>query len=392
MLFKRKIFDTILPWLSKDQIIVITGMRRTGKTVLVKQLAEKLETKNFLYLDLESLDNREIFNVKNYDSILTRLAQKGLDSKSPICLILDEIQLFPEIISRLKYLYDHYQIKFIVTGSSSYYLKNLFSESLAGRKIIFELQPLDFGEYLEFKEIPYKTNKKVDLSLGAVGYSELTSFYEEYIQFGGFPSVVLEPSAKIKKLLLDDIISSYINQDIRVLADFENLGKIQDTIKLLATRVGTRLDVSKLAGTVGVARSTMNGYLEFLEKTYILSLVPVFTGSQDKIVAKAKKIYFCDTGLANSLAQLSSGAQFENTIYGQLRHFGEVSYFTKRSGNEIDFILNKNIAFEAKETPNPADLKKLAKIAHQLGINQYAVIGRHKPANFEDFLWGGNLK
>lgn len=392
MLFKRKIFDAILPWLSKHQIIVITGMRRTGKTVLVKQLAEKLDTKNFLYLDLESLDNREIFNVKNYDSILTRLAQKGLNTKSAMCLILDEIQLFPEIISRLKYLYDHYQIKFIVTGSSSYYLKNLFSESLAGRKIIFELRPLDFGEYLQFKQVKFQANTKIDFNLGTAGFSELSPFYEEYIQFGGFPHVVLEPSAEIKKRLLDDIISSYINQDIRTLADFENLGKIQATIKLLASRVGNRLDVSKLAGTVGVARSTMNGYLEFLEKTYIISLVPVFTGSHDKAVVKAKKIYFCDTGLANSLAQLSSGAQFENTVYGQLRFFGEVAYFTKRSGNEIDFILNKSMAFEAKETPNLGDLKKLIKTAQRLNLKQYTVIGRHKPANFDNFLWGGNLK
>lgn len=392
MLFKRKIFDDILPWLHKPQIIVITGMRRTGKTVLVKQLAEKLDTKNFLYLDLESLENREIFDIKNYDSILVQLAQKGLDTESAMCLILDEIQLFPEIVSRLKYLYDHYQIKFIVTGSSSYYLKNLFSESLAGRKIIFELRPLDFGEYLQFKQIQFKTNKSVDLKLRTAGYSGFNAFYEEYIKFGGFPPVVLEPSAEIKSRLLDEIISSYINQDIRALADFENLGKIQTTIKLLAARIGSRLDVSKLAGTVGTARATMNGYLEFLEKTYIISLVPVFTKNQDKTTVKAKKIYFCDTGLANSLARLSSGAQFENTVYRQLRAYGEVSYFAKHSGSEIDFILNQTIAFEAKETPQLSDLKKLEKIARRLNLKQYAVIGRHQPANFGNFLWGGNLK
>src|SRR3989344_5978992 len=138
----RKIYPELKKHSRAKQITVITGMRRTGKTTLVKQLLREIPSQNKLYIDLERLDNRELFSQKNYDNILKELAARGVSTGSKIYLAIDEIQLLPEIASVLKYLYDYYDIKFLVTGSSSYYLKNLFSESLSGRNKIFELFPL----------------------------------------------------------------------------------------------------------------------------------------------------------------------------------------------------------------------------------------------------------
>jgi len=151
MFYPRKIFSELTDHLDKRQITVITGMRRTGKTTLAIELLRQAKDTNQIFIDLERFDNRELFTDPNYDNIIRQLTGRGLDFTRKAWIVLDEIQLVPHITSVLKYLYDHYPIKFIVTGSSSFYLKNLFSESLAGRKILFELYPLSFGEFLNFR-------------------------------------------------------------------------------------------------------------------------------------------------------------------------------------------------------------------------------------------------
>ena len=138
MIYPRKIYPELLSHAKTPQVTVLTGMRRTGKTTLVKQLLSDLPNKNSIYLDFQRLDIRELFEEKNYEAIRNNLISQNLSPKDMIVAI-DEIQLAPDSPSAIKYLYDHYGIKFIVTGSSSYYLKNLFSESLSGRKKIFEL-------------------------------------------------------------------------------------------------------------------------------------------------------------------------------------------------------------------------------------------------------------
>lgn len=208
MFLARKIYQEVKDHLQQKQVTVITGMRRSGKTSIVRQLLLEVESSNKVYLDLEKADLREIFKEKNYDNILLVLAQKfDLNIKGKIYIAIDEIQHAPELPSVIKYLYDHNDIKFIITGSSSYYMKNLFTESLAGRKKIFELYPLDFGEFLDFKKIYHKDENLGDIIFGNFEYETFKKYYDEYIEFGGFPEVVLSEDIEQKRDLLNDIIS-----------------------------------------------------------------------------------------------------------------------------------------------------------------------------------------
>ena len=131
--YPRKIYPEIKEHLDSDDVTIITGMRRTGKTMLVEHLLSEINSNNKIFLDLEKISNQEIFGDKNYDNVVINLEQRGLSQKERMYVALDEIQTMPNIPSVIKYLHDHYNIKFILTGSSSYYLKNLFTESLAGR-------------------------------------------------------------------------------------------------------------------------------------------------------------------------------------------------------------------------------------------------------------------
>ncbi|MDA3814973.1 MAG: ATP-binding protein [Patescibacteria group bacterium] len=393
MFYLRKIYPELKKHLKNRQITVLTGMRRSGKTTLVEQLLSEIDSKNKLYLDFQRLDNQELFLQKNYDNILVELAQRGIESKKKMYLVLDEIQLIPEVSGAIKYLYDHYDIKFIVTGSSSYYLKNLFTESLAGRKKIFDHFPLDFGEFLTFKKITFNEDKRVlNSKFSSVEYERLRAYYEEYIEFGGFPEVVLAQSEKEKKDLLQDIISSYINIDIKTLADFRKGKNIYELVKMLASRAGTRLDYSKLSRLAGVSRITVNNYIDFFEKTYLIYRTPVFTKNPDREIVKAQKVYFSDNGILNILADLNSGSKFENAIFCQLRQKGNIRYFSLKDGQEIDFIFNNEIALEVKEKPLKSDENNLKEITKKTGLKKYRLIGRHKSPKFENYIWGGEIK
>ena len=114
MNFKRKIFKDLERHLSVKQVTVLTGMRRTGKTTLVKQLMQITDIEQKLFFDLEKLEDRDEFDVRNYDLIITKLESKGIDFSKKVMICIDEIQLLPNIPSVIKYLYDHYDIKFIV--------------------------------------------------------------------------------------------------------------------------------------------------------------------------------------------------------------------------------------------------------------------------------------
>ena len=132
---ERSLFPSLKNALSDQRIIVITGMRRVGKTTTLRWLLDQVPSTNKIFLDLERLDQRAVFQESNYDLVLNYFRDLGLDPNQPLTAALDEIQYAPNLPSVVKYLYDHHGIKFLLTGSSSYYLKHFFSESMAGRKI-----------------------------------------------------------------------------------------------------------------------------------------------------------------------------------------------------------------------------------------------------------------
>ncbi len=117
----------------------LTGMRRTGKTTLLNHIFGSIESQNKIFLDLENPINRKYFEEENYERIKKSFEFMGIDFETRAYIFLDEIQFVKNLPSIAKYLIDHYRVKFILTGSASFYMKNLFTESLAGRKYIFEL-------------------------------------------------------------------------------------------------------------------------------------------------------------------------------------------------------------------------------------------------------------
>lgn len=390
MIIQRELYLGIEPVLGSPEVIIITGMRRVGKTTLLRYIRDKITSENKIFLDLENPANQKFFEEENYDKIADGLKLLGLDLRNKGYVFLDEIQFVKNIPSVVKYLHDHYKIKFFLSGSSSFYLKNLFSESLAGRKYIFELFPLSFGEFMQLKNPGIKLEVLRNNKASPAMFGQVERYYNEYILFGGFPGVVQKAAIQEKKAMLEDIFSSYFQLEVLRLGDFKKINVIRDLMLLLMERVGSKLDIQKLSRELGVVRDTINNYIAFLENTYFIKLIRPFSRNRDSEIRSTPKFYLCDSGIINQFAKVSAGALFENVIFSALRNKGEVNYYQKKSGVEIDFIVDKKTAYEVKMKPYEQDVKRLGVLSSEIGLEDYKIISQ-KYSELEHVEYGFNL-
>jgi predicted AAA+ superfamily ATPase len=390
----RRIYTELEKHLVKKQVTVILGMRRVGKSTAVKYLLSKVKHNNKLYLDCEKIEYQTLFNTPSYDAIINELELLGINFNKPAVIALDEIQLIKNLPSFIKYIYDTYKVKFIVTGSSSYYLKNQFTESLAGRKLIYEMYPLSFDEFLVFKNQKIQNIAKYShINFNTTWYNKTSALYKEYITYGGFPEVVLQKNNKDKVELLWDIVNSYIDMDVKLLADYSLNKDLFNLIKLLAARIGSKIDFTKLSNVSGIERRKISNYIYLFENTYFLYLIKPFTKNTDVEITHQPKLYFADNGLLYILGgeNLSSGKLFENVVATQLKKMHQLNYYQKKNGQEIDFILDSKIAVEVKETPIIQDYNTLKNRAEELKLKSYFLVGKNAGVKFKDFKYGGNL-
>lgn len=382
----RELYKKIEPFFNSPEAIIITGMRRVGKTTLIRYIFEGTASENKIFIDLENPLNRKYFEEENYEKILDHLRFLGIRTDLKAYVFLDEIQFVKNLPSVIKYLIDRYNIKFFLTGSASFYLKNLFSESLSGRKYVFELFPLSFREFIIMKDVKLRLpeyNSQITVPV----FNELNRYYDEYLLYGGFPGVVAKESVKEKAMVLDDIFSSYFQMEVLQLSDFRKTSVVRDLILLLIGRVGAKLDIQKISKELGISRTSIYEYVSFLENTYLIKLIRPFSRSRDTEIRSTPKVFLCDTGLVNHFARVSEGALFENNIYTILRTKGEVNYYQKKSGVEIDFILDKKHAFEVKGIPDHQDMKRLHSLANELGLEDYKIVSR-RYAELKDVVYG----
>jgi predicted AAA+ superfamily ATPase len=356
-------------------------MRQVGKTTIMHQIYDTIDTPK-LWFDFENPLDAIPFEDIDYKSIYHKLNKLAGGDGERLTIFIDEIQNFPEITKIMKYHIDHYKVKYIVTGSSNYYLKNLFPESLSGRKFLFILNPLSFQEYLYFNDIiDIPSTSEVSIydimkNITLYEYKKFDKFYNDYLEYGGFPEVIVTADVETKKMILKNIFTSFFEKDIKILGDIKDVRELRDLILLLVPRVGSILDITKLASELGINRMKIYNYLEFLQGLFFVRLIPKYSKSIDRSVAGGKKVYFSDTGMLNIVGRVNDGQLFENVIANQLNNYGELSFYNYRGSSEIDFILNKEIAFEVKLNGSVHDLKRLSKLSSGLNLTDYSIISK----------------
>lgn len=375
---KRVIFNDLLKYLDHKNALIIIGLRQVGKTTIMKQLYREVENPK-LWFDFDNPLHTLYFEGKDYDNIFSILKNEAGNGNERLFIFIDEIQNFPEITRIIKYHIDHYNVKYVVTGSSNYYLKNLFPESLSGRKFLFNLHPLSFNEFLYFKGLIPSIENNVKIFLPDVSFLQYSKFkgaFDEYLQFGGFPEIALTDDYQTKQMVLNNIFTSFFEKDIRIVSDIKDIRELRDLILLLVPRVGNIIDVTKLSSALGISRPKVYNYLELLTGLFFIKLIPKFSKSFDRSVAGGKKVYFSDTGILNVLGKVNEGQLFENAVANQLSMYGSLSYYNVRNTSEIDFILDDELAFEVKIKSSERDLEKLKKLAEKIGIPDHFLISK----------------
>ncbi len=353
-IYKRKLADQVVRYLSSREAVVIMGARQVGKTSLLRYLIDKHIRENVFYLDLELRELLELCN-RGAEDVYRYLRQKGADETKRIYLLIDEIQYVDDPTKLIKIFHDHYpQVKLLLSGSSTFEMKRKFKQSLAGRMITFVLYPLNFEEFLEFKEKKYVLEAQNSKTIN----DELVPLAEEYIRFGGFPQIVLEPSEEKKKMYLSQIINTYVKKDIRDMGNIRDLSSFNKLLDVLASQSGQLLNVTELANTLRINLETVRTYLDLLENTFLLKRITPFHKNLRSELTKNPKIFLLDTGLMHLLwlkdfPNVIFGNSFETFVFLELLKSGQTVHFWRTTNKqEVDFVIKckKLYALEAKYT------------------------------------------
>ncbi|HOH83147.1 MAG TPA: ATP-binding protein, partial [Bacteroidales bacterium] len=307
---KRAYLSKLLP--ESKHIEVISGIRRCGKSTLMKQLMQQYKT-DIAYFNFEDprVNNFEIGDFQKLDEIIGR---------NKAAYFFDEIQDVASWEIFVRQLHDRGE-KIYITGSNASLLSKELGTRLTGRHLRHELFPFSYLEFLEYKNLKNNENS-----------------FEKYIQKGGFPEFLREENQEILQSLLKDIIL----RDIAVRYGIKNSKTLMDITLFLISNIGKETTYNSLRKSFSVgSANTVSDYLSWLEDTYILFFLPRFSWSAKSIAVNPRKVYAIDNGLAiaNSLSFTNDkGRLLENAVYLFLRQkFNSLYYF--RENSECDFVV-----------------------------------------------------
>lgn len=336
------------------QVLILLGSRQVGKTTLVKKI---FKSGDYFLVDNEPIKKiLETYDIETYKTLIDSHTKE---------IIIDEIHLLDNPGRAIKIIYDQIKnIRIIITGSSSFHIKNKTGESLAGRKIDYNIYPLTFSEYLNQKGIEKNLNfnifekitdeKKYDPKDRLYKF-DINSIVNNILIFGQYPHLI--KNANDEKYLLN-FVDSLIFKDILELNLIEDKKLAKDLLKLLAFQIGNLINYSELASSLKADQRTIKRYIEIFEQSFVLfRLYPYSKNKRDEII-KASKIYFYDVGVRNALiedfsdvdSRADKGALFENFIISELAKQNsyldknyKFFYWRTKQGSEIDLVLeNKN--------------------------------------------------
>jgi hypothetical protein len=290
MYINRTAEKVVLDKLGSRKITIILGARQTGKTTLIKRVLSDSDN-TYFNLDID-VDMQRLLSAS---SLEPEKAIKSLGGKTFI--IIDEAQRLGEIGKIAKGWFDsNVQSKIILLGSSSLDLLNKSAESLTGRNEKVYLTPLTFKEVIKDQNwySPEFSHKKLSTDFS----DQISELLIQSIVFGNYPEAVTTGE---KREYLINLVSDYIFKDVLQFGLIKTMDPIRKLLSLLAYQIGAQISVNELAGNLGMARQTVERYLDLLEQTFIIFSLPAFSTNPRKEIIKSKKIYFWDTGIRNAL-------------------------------------------------------------------------------------------
>ena len=300
--------------LSKEFVLIITGIRRCGKSTLMQQLINKLQgSVAFFNFEDPRIFGFEISDFVKLDEVI---------GENTLYYFFDEIQNVNNWEIFVRNLHDKQKV-ICVTGSNASLLSRELGTKLTGRNIQIELLPFSFKEYLSFKKLKAK---------------EAT--FRHYLLEGGFPDYLKTGNKEVLQQLFKDIVY----RDIIVRHSVRNDKVLMSIALYLISNVGKEFSFTNIKKTFGVGSvNSVMDYISWLEDSYLLFTLPKFSWSLKSVAINPKKVYVIDTGFgdANSLSFSNDiGRLFENAVYLQLRRIYKELYYFREKG-ECDFVVKE---------------------------------------------------
>lgn len=329
---KRDLFSRLIQEIPAKQIISISGLRRTGKSVLLKQMINHL-------IEKENAPRQNIF-LFSFDEeqpklreVITEYQAKTGNSTEKTYIFLDEIQKLENWQNQIKYYYDNYEnIKFFISGSSSLFIKKQARESLAGRIYEYKLNPLSFGEFLRFKNKEELAEKKHLFT------DELKKEFAAYAprQFIEIINENLEKTEQYTRTIVEKIVY----QDIPKIFPIENAGLLIKLLKITASNPGLLSDYASLARELGISRTTLSNYFFYLEEAFLIQKIYNFSKNRITSEKKMKKFYLTTTSFFPFLnPEIDETKLIENLLVNATE---AVFFWRTPQKYEVDIILAKN--------------------------------------------------
>ncbi len=360
---KRELFSEVLKYIKDRQIIVITGLRRTGKTVLMYHLIEHLIKNNtnpinilYFSFDLGTGDIEE--TLARYKEI-TSVDYK----KEKIFAFLDEVQKLEGWEDKIKLVYDNYpNIKFFISGSSGLFIEKKTKESLAGRAFGFQLLPLKFEEYIFLK------GKEVLVKKKNMFRDEIRDELKHYIASGGFPEIMNEKDeAKIKKYIKELIVDKIVYIDVPKVFEIEEPELLERLIALISASPGMIIDYDSLASDLQRNRKTISNYLYYLEKSFVIRKLYNFSKNLLTSEKKKKRFYPASTALA-----LLYGAEYGALMETAALQNSDFKFFFRKGEKEVDFVA------ASKKSILPVEIKSGKKLRKNIEISLIYFMSKFK--------------
>ena len=323
--------------LERKPVKVITGLRRSGKSFILKRLytclLEKgIPKKNILYINFEHdrlanyLTVTDLRNV--YETFLTRI-----DNSKRVYLFMDEIQNIEMWEKFIRTVYDSTDYEIYITGSNSHLLSSEFTTALGGRIMEFRVFPFSISEILEYNDFDYHNNFVLQEK-----YSHFSMILDNYLNFGGLPETLLLSDTE-KEVYKSSLMDKIILKDISTRYEVRNIPLFQKIVGYLVDNTGSIFINSKVAGYAGTNDNTVERYVSHLENSFLIERINKLEWKSKKKFTSQKKYYFADVLF---ISKIRNSGKTENIVFNQLRRLYDLQnifFYRNEKGQEIDFII-----------------------------------------------------
>jgi len=334
MFFRDKYFKKIEPFIESDLIKVLTGMRRSGKSVLLNQIKAKLlesgvSDKHIIFINFESFKYKDLYNAETLYSYLS----DRLNENHKYYLFFDEIQVVNAFERVLNSLRVDYNVSIFVTGSNANLLSGELATLLSGRYVKFDIFPFTFKEYITYLSLDPKDDQVL----------------KDYIVYGGLPQTFNFKNPKEKEALLTDILDAIVYKDILMSLSAKNIETIKRFINYVLHSTSLDFNAQSIvkylkSERINTTPDTIYAYLDAILNSLIVRKCSRYDIKGKKVLKRQEKYYVADLGLRNhtlNLDNIDYGACLETIIYNQLVADGYEVYIGKIKDYEVDFIAQK---------------------------------------------------